>query len=89
LLLLVPLVLPGEKIMQTTSIREHMSVFGSCGQKVGTVDHLEGDSIKLTKKDSPDGMHHFIPTSWVEKVDDAVRLNKDCGSAQKEWKSAP
>jgi hypothetical protein len=75
--------------MHAMNIKEHMPVFGSCGQKVGMVDRVEGESIKLAKKNSPDGMHHFIPTSWVEKVDDAVRLNKDCGSAQKEWKSAP
>jgi hypothetical protein len=73
----------------TKSIREHMPVFGSCGQRVGDVDHVEGDQIKLTKSSSPDGMHHFIPTSWVDRVDDAVRLNKDCGTAQKEWKAAP
>jgi hypothetical protein len=73
----------------TEKIREHMPVFGSCGQKVGDVDHLEGEQIKLTKSSSPDGKHHFIPTSWVDSVDDAVRLSKDCGSAQKEWKAAP
>jgi hypothetical protein len=72
-----------------SNIREHMPVFGSCGNKLGDVDHVEGGSIKLTKASSPDGQHHFIPTSWVEKVDDAVRLNKDCGEAKKEWKAAP
>jgi len=76
-------------MQDTAKIREHMPVFGSCGNKVGDVDHLEGEQIKLTKSCSPDGMHHFIPTSWVDTVDDAVRLNKDCGAAQKEWKAAP
>src|SRR5687768_13696930 len=57
------------QIMQATEkIREHMPVFGSCGQKVGDVDHLEGEQIKLAKNSSPDGKHHFIPTSWVESV---------------------
>lgn len=72
-----------------SSIREHMPVMGSCGNKLGDVDHVEGNAIKLTKSSSPDNQHHFIPTSWVDRVDDAVRLNKDCGEAKKEWKAAP
>jgi hypothetical protein len=68
------------------NIREHMDVVGSCGNKLGVVDHVEGDSIKLTKSDSPDGQHHLIPLNWVEKVDTYVHLNKKCGEAQKQWK---
>jgi hypothetical protein len=69
------------------AIREHMDVIGSCGNKLGKVDHVEGGSIKLTRHDSPDGVHHFIPTSWVTRVDDKVHLNKTCGEAAREWKS--
>ena len=32
-------------------------------------------------------MHHFIPTSWVARVDDHVHLSKNCGEAKREWKS--
>jgi hypothetical protein len=32
----------------TADIREHMDVYASCGTKVGRVDHVEGDRIKLT-----------------------------------------
>ncbi|MEX2173509.1 MAG: DUF2171 domain-containing protein [Pirellulaceae bacterium] len=74
---------------ETKNIKEHMPVMGSCGNRLGDVDHVEGDAIKLTKKSSPDGKHHFIPMNWVEKVDDSVRLNKDCGEAKKEWKTDP
>ena len=35
-----------------SNIREHMEVIGADGVHVGTVDHVEGDRIKLTKKDS-------------------------------------
>ena len=73
----------------TSNIREHMQVIGSCGNRLGDVDRVEGNSIKLTKNSSPDGQHHFIPVNWVERVDDSVRLNKDCGEARREWKSAP
>ena len=46
------------------------------GEHVGTVDHLEGDSLKLTKGDSSDGQHHLVPLSQVESMDEvAVYLN--------------
>jgi hypothetical protein len=69
-------------------IKEHMDVYASCGTKVGRVDHVEGDSIKLTKKDSPDGQHHRIPLSWVAKVHDHIHLNKDHKAVQSQWQPA-
>jgi len=75
----------GSEAGTTASIREHMDVMGSCGNKLGRVDHVEGSQIKLTKKDSPDGLHHFIPASWVTRVDDQVHLSKTCGAAEREW----
>ena len=69
------------------NIRERMEVVGSDGQHVGTVDHLDGsDRIKLTRDDSPDGRHHFIPTGWVERVDQTVHLNKPAEEAIGEFK---
>lgn len=50
-------------------IREHMEVVGSDGQQVGTVDEVEGDRIKLTKKDSGDGQHHFLKKRLVSGVE--------------------
>ncbi len=68
------------------AIQPQMEVISSCGCRVGTVDHMEGGAIKLTKKDSPDGQHHFIPTSWVARVDDHVHLNKDASETKTGWK---
>lgn len=72
--------------MDTSKIKEDLmihakgegSMQGAPGVHVGTVDHLDGENyIKLNKKDSADGKHHWIPVSWVESVDDkAVYLNK-------------
>ena len=70
----------------TANIQEHMDVIASCGTKIGVVDHVEGDAIKLTKKDSPDGQHHFLPTSMVDHVDQQVHLNKNSKEAMSEWK---
>jgi hypothetical protein len=69
-------------------IREHMEVYASCGTFVGTVDRVEGDRIKLTRKDSPDGQHHLIPKAWVAKVHDHIHLNKDHKEVQAEWQPA-
>lgn len=55
------------------------SMGGRQGIHVGTVDHLDGEQwIKLKKDDSEDGRHHWIPTSWVETVDEGtVYLNRN------------
>jgi hypothetical protein len=71
-----------------TAVREHMAVDASCGTQIGKVDHVEGDTIKLTKNDSPDGMHHRIPLSWVSCVDDRVHLDRDHKEVQAQWQSA-
>jgi hypothetical protein len=69
------------------SIKEHMDVIASCGKKVGVVDHVGGGAIKLTKKDSPDGQHHFIPVGWVERVDSHVYLQKNSMETEQNWKT--
>lgn len=54
-----------------SQIQEHAPVIGSDGGHVGTVDKVEGDRIKLTRQDDPDGSgqhHHFIPLSNVASV---------------------
>lgn len=65
--------------VNASQIKEHMPVVGSDGGHVGTVDKLEGDRIKLTKRDDPDGSgqhHHYLPVSAVASVDGGeVRLN--------------
>jgi hypothetical protein len=60
-------------------IREHMKVIGKDGAPVGTVDRVEGDQIKLTKRDGPEGHkghHHFIDKKLVGSVEsDVVHRN--------------
>ncbi|APW61676.1 DUF2171 domain-containing protein [Paludisphaera borealis] len=69
-------------------IKDHMSVYASCGKFMGKVDHVMGNLIKLTKNDSPDGQHHLIPTSWVAKVHDHIHLNKNSQEVESEWRPA-
>ncbi|ATY33420.1 DUF2171 domain-containing protein [Sphingomonas psychrotolerans] len=76
----------------TSAIQEHMEVIGADGVHVGTVDHVEGDRIKLTKKDSGAeiegaegshaGHHHFISLGLVAEVEgDKVRLSANADVA--------
>ncbi len=73
-----------------SDIKEHMEVLDSDGQHVGTVDHLEGSNqIKLAKTDPrASRKHHFIPTDWVDHVDQHVHLNKSRKDVQAQWKNA-
>ena len=75
-----------------SSIREHMEIIGADGVHVGTVDGVEGDRIKLTKKDSGaqiegaegshEGHHHFISLGLVADVEgDKVRLSANADVA--------
>jgi len=73
--------------MSGHKVTERMDVIASCGTKVGVVDHADGKTIKLTRKDSSDGQHHFIPMDWVDHVDTHVHLKKNSMEAQAGWKS--
>ena len=69
-----------------SQIKEHMEVIGADGVHVGTVDHVDGDRIKLTKKDSGAevegaegghaGHHHYVSIGLVADIEgDKVRLS--------------
>lgn len=58
----------------SAGIQKHMEVRASDGSHVGTVDGVEGDRIKLTRNDSPDGEHHYVGLDSVERVDEHVHL---------------
>jgi hypothetical protein len=67
-------------------IREHMEVIGADGVHVGTVDHVDGNRIKLTKADSGqgahEGHHHYISLGLVAEVEgDKVRLSANADVA--------
>jgi len=67
-------------------IKEQMEVIGADGVHIGTVDRIEGNRIKLTKKDSGEGSHkghhHFIDKSLVADVEgDKVRLSANADVA--------
>lgn len=76
-----------------SQIKEHMEVIGADGVHVGTVDHVDGDRIKLTKKDSTAdvegaeggehaGHHHYVSVGLVADIEgDKVRLSASGANA--------
>jgi hypothetical protein len=69
-----------------SQIQEHAEVIGADGVHVGTVDKVEGNRIKLTKKDSGqgshEGHHHYISGGLVASVEDGtVRLSANADVA--------
>ncbi|MGE3066224.1 MAG: DUF2171 domain-containing protein [Hyphomicrobiaceae bacterium] len=73
--------------MDAMQIKEHMEVRGSDGQHVGTVDHVEGDRIKLTRSDpASGGDHHYLPVNSVQEIKDgAVCLSMTADKARNSW----
>ena len=69
-----------------SQVAEHMDVVGSDDQPVGKVDHIRRDRIILTKSDSPDGRHHSIVCSKIDRVEDGkVFLDKTAEDAKREF----
>ena len=67
-------------------VKEGMEVIGADGVHIGTVDRIEGDRIKLTKKDSGqgshEGHHHYLSRGLVAEVEgDQVRLSANADVA--------
>lgn len=65
-----------------SKIQKHMNLIGADGVHVGTVDHVDGDRIKLTKIDSVDDRHHWISGGLVAELEgNNVRLSANAAVA--------
>lgn len=59
-------------------IKERMEVVDFSGQHVGTIDHIDGDALKLTRRDTTDGRHHFIDVDCIDRIEnERVVLKQD------------
>jgi hypothetical protein len=69
-------------------VEEHQEVIGSDGAHIGTIDHIRGDRILLTKTDqAAGGHHHSIPSSWIQSVEDGkVTVTKTADQAKQHWR---
>jgi len=64
---------------------EHMEVVGSDNEPVGKVDKVIGDRVVLTRSDSPDGKHHALTCSLIDKVEDGkLILDKPAEEARRQ-----
>jgi hypothetical protein len=74
-------------MVDKSQIQEHAEVIGADGVHLGTVDHVDGERIKLTKADSGQfegqgGKHHWIPLGLVADVEGGkVRLSANADVA--------
>jgi len=67
-----------------SQIQPHMEIYGADGVRLGTVDSVEGERIKLTKADSGSHRHHhhYISGGLVAAVEgDKVRLSANADNA--------
>lgn len=60
-------------MINVADIQEHMEVRGADGQHVGTVDEIENDRIKLTKKDLvANHQHHYIALDDIDRIEKQI-----------------
>jgi hypothetical protein len=78
---------PCFRMTEIGNIKPHMPVVCSEGGQFAVVDHMASDNrtIKLQKDGS--GSHHYIPVSWVTKIDNAVHIDRPGDQAMREWSS--
>lgn len=75
-------------MVSTNQIKPDLTVVCLNNFPLATVDHMEGGSTIKLKKDK-EGQHHYIPLSWVSKVDDKIHIDRPRDQAVKEWSTTP
>jgi len=74
-------------MVNASEITEHMEIVGADGVHVGKVDGVNGDRIKMVRKDAEPGQdnqhHHFVQLSAVASVDGGkVWLSAEAANAR-------
>ena len=69
-------------------VREHMEVVGKDDEHVGTIDHIAGDRIILTKSDPESGgVHHSLSCSDIDRIEEnRVILDCKADEAKQRWR---
>ncbi len=71
----------GDQGSLAEQIREHMDVIDQNGARVGTVDQVDGDRIKLTRDSTASGEHEYLPLSEVAGIESGcIRLRQQGGA---------
>ena len=74
-------------MVDASQITEDMEIVGADGVHIGVVDHMDGDRIKMKRKDPEHGQssdhHHYLQLSAVASVDGGkVWLSADAANAR-------
>jgi len=72
-------------MVDTSRIRNGLAVIAADGEPIGAVDALDGDRLKLTRKDSTDDAHHYIPLAWVARIEERIHLNRSGAEVRASW----
>jgi len=56
-------------MIDKSQIPQHAEILSSDGAHIGTVDSVEGDFLKLTRSDSADGAHHYLPLTALAALE--------------------
>ena len=73
--------------MDLGNIRPGMDVVGSDGERLGTVDHVDHNRIKLRRDDpASGGQHHWLAQDMLSSVDgNTLRPAVPAGQARQAW----
>ena len=75
-------------MVSSNDIRPDAPVVCSKDGQFATFDHMQDGNVIKLKRDK-DGQHHYIPLSWVTKVDDKVHVDRPGTEAMKLWSTTP
>ena len=72
-------------MIDKNKIRPHVPVVDAEDRMLGKVDHVQGESLKLTKDEK--GKHHLIPLDWIDRIDDKIHVNKPMAEVVRAWQT--
>lgn len=66
-----------------TQIQKHMNVVSVKNEPLGMVDHVLGSTLKLAR--DVVGQHHYVPLTWIDRVDEVVHLKRTAADIERMW----
>ena len=74
-------------MLNLAAIKPDMAVICAEGTHFAFVEHLEADNRTIQLATDATGERHYIPVSWVTKIDHAIHLDRTTSQAMREWTS--
>ncbi|HKY36451.1 MAG TPA: DUF2171 domain-containing protein [Polyangiaceae bacterium] len=74
-------------MINPSQIQRHMDVVSSRNEPLGSVDHIQGSSVKLVRDVL--GQHHLVPIAWIESIDDKIHLTRSAEEVERLWAGEP